>query len=130
MNRFISSEVFNRTVKAGKEISAFCEMLKDDHTTFDHVRKEYLEILKKYYPEVVKTVIDIRLIDNEMIDVELNSGIYTFAKDESTDKDYRHHIINDICLCNDAEIEIKSGYIDNMSVEPLLHGGYHLVFNV
>ena len=129
MERLITPENLNRVGQANKEINAFVNMLKDDSTTFSHLDMGYLPLLQKYYPEVVSTIIDIRLIDEGMIDVELNSGIITFVKDESTDKEYRHHVVNDIALCNDAEIETESGYMEDMTVEPLLHGGYHLVFN-
>ena len=129
MERLITPENIRMTAQAEREINAFVNMLKADGTTFSHIDKSYLPLLQKYYPEVVNTVIDIRLIDEGMIDVELNSGIITFVKDESTDKEYRHHIVNDIALCNDAEIETESGYMEDMTVEPLMHGGYHLVFN-
>lgn len=129
MERLITPENIRMTAQAEREINAFVDMLKADSTTFSHIDMSYLPLLQKYYPEVVNTVIDIRLIDEGMIDVELNSGIITFVKDESTDKEYRHHIVNDIALCNDAEIETESGYMEDMTVEPLLHGGYHLVFS-
>lgn len=129
MERLITPENLKRSWQAGREINAFVDMLKDDSTTFSHLDMSYLPLLKKYYPEVVSTVIDIRKIYDDITDVELNSGIITFAKDETEDKEYRYHIVNDICLCNDAEIETESGYMENMTVEPLLHGGYHLIFN-
>ena len=129
MERLITPENIRMTAQAEREINAFVNMLKDDSTTFSHIDKGYLPLLQKYYPEVVKSVIDIRLIDEGMIDVELNSGIITFVKDKSTDKEYRHHVVNDIALCNDAEIETESGYMENLTIEPLMHGGYHLIFN-
>ena len=130
-DRLITPENIRMTAQAEKEINDFINMLKDDSTTFGHICKQYMELLKKYYPEVVNTIIDIRLIDEGLIDVELNSGIITFTKH------YEHesvglssyHIVNDICLAKSAEIETESGYMEDMDVEPLLHGGYHLVFN-
>lgn len=130
MERLITPENLNRVGQANKEINAFVNMLKADSTTFGHICKQYMELLKKYYPEVVNTVIDIRLIDEGLIDVELNSGIITFTKH------YEHesvglssyHIVNDICLAKSAEIETESGYMEDLTIEPLLKGGYHLVF--
>ena len=131
MERLITPENIRMTAQAEREINAFVDMLKADGTTFGHICKQYMELLKKYYPEVVSSIIDIRLIDEGMIDVELNSGIITFTKH------YEHesvglssyHIVNDICLAESAEIETESGYMEDMDIEPLLHGGYHLVFN-
>ena len=128
MEKIITPENLNRVGQANKEINDFVNMLKDDSTTFSHLDMSYLPLLQKYYPEVVSTVIDIRVIYDDIIDVELNSGIITLAKDETEDKEYRYHIVNDICLAKSAEIETKSGYTEDMTIEKLMHGGYHLVF--
>lgn len=130
MEKIITPENLNRVGQANKEINAFVDMLKDDSTTFSHLDMSYLPLLKKYYPEVVSTVIDIRLIDEGIIDVELNSGIITFTKHYEHESvglsSYR--IVNDICLAKSAEIETESGYMEDLTIEPLLKGGYHLVF--
>ena len=130
MERLITPENLNRVGQANKEINAFVNMLKDDSTTFSHLDMGYLPLLQKYYPEVVSTIIDIRKIYDDITDVELNSGIITFAKDETEDKEYRYHIVNDICLAKSAEIETESGYTEDMTVEELMHGGYHVLFGI
>ena len=125
--RLITPENFNRVAQAEREINAFVNMLKDDSTTFSHLDVSYLPLLQKYYPEVVKSIIDIRLIDKNIVDVELNSGIITLVKIEEKELQ-RNHVINDICLSKSAEIETESGCIENLTVEELMHGGYHLMF--
>ena len=67
-----------------------------------------------------------------MIDVELNSGIITFTKhdeQESTGTSC-YRIVNDICLSISAEIETESGYMESMTVKPLMHGVYHVIFGI
>ena len=130
IERLITPENINMVGQADKELNAFIDMLKDDATTFSHIDKQYMELLKKYYPEVVSTVIDIRLINDLMVDVELKSGIITFTKHDEQESAGRscYHIVNDICLAESAEIETESGYMEFMTVKPLLHKGYHLVF--
>lgn len=132
MERLITPENLNRVAQAGRELNAFVDMLKDDSTTFSHIDMSYLPLLQKYYPDIVSKVIDIRHINEIMIDVELNSGIITFTKhdeQESTGTSC-YRIINDICLSTSAEIETESGYMEPMTVEPLMHKGYHLIFGV
>ena len=130
--RLITPENLNRVGNANKELNALIDMLKDDSITFDHIDNSYLPLLKKYYPEVVSKIIDIRRIeDNEIdgiTDVEMNCGIFTFSRhrEEEGIPCSTYRVCNDICLCEDAEIETESGYMENMNVKPLLHGGYHL----
>ena len=136
MERLITPENINRVGQADKELNAFINMLKDDSTTFGHIDKGYFiyitPLLQKYYPEVVKSIIDIRHINDIMTDVELNSGIITFTKHDEQESigTSCYRIVNDICLSTSAEIETESGYMEYMTVEPLLHGGYHLIFRI
>ena len=132
MDRLITPENIRMTAQAEREINAFVNMLKDDSTTFSHIDMSYLPLLQKYYPDIVNKIIDIRHINDIMIDVELNSGIITFTKhdeQESTGTSC-YRIVNDICLAESAEIETESGYMEPMTVKPLMHGGYHLVFEI
>lgn len=126
--RLITPENLNKVAQAEKEINAFVNMLKDDSTTFDHIKNEYMELLKKYYPEVASTVIDIRPIRTNTTDVELNAGIITLIKREIGNS-YRHHVANDICLSESAEIETESGYMENMYVQATGDSkNFHLTF--
>ena len=132
--RLITPENLNRVGNANKELNALIDMFKDDSITFDHIDNSYLPLLKKYYPEVVSKIIDIRRIeDNEIdgiTDVEMNCGIFTFSRhsEEEGIPCSTYRVCNDICLCEDAEIETESGYMENMHVHTLLHGGYHLTW--
>lgn len=127
MERLITPENLSRVAQAERELNDFTNMLKSDGTTFSHLDMSYLPLLQKYYPEVVSTIIDIREIEDNITDVELNSGIITLVKVEEEELK-RNHVVNDICISKSAEIETESGYMEDMTVEPLLHGGYQLVF--
>jgi hypothetical protein len=131
MDRLITPDMFNRAGKAGQEITEFINMLKDDHTTFDHLGNGYLPILKRYYP-IADKVVDIRDVGYGLKDVELPSCIITMCKekeDDNVNTDVRYRVVNDIALSRSAEVEVEPGYMEMLDVVQTIKEEFIVTFN-
>lgn len=119
-NRFISPEMINRKVKADKDLNNLIYMLKDDHTTFEYLCS--VDYMKKCLLPYYKSTLDImdirvRVIDNDIVDVETDKFIITFGQaNENVGHTSRYNIVNDIQLATSAEVELESGYMDEMNI--------------
>lgn len=131
-DRFISPEMWNNIVKANKDLNELLDIVQHDHTTFDHLCS--LDYTKKcllpYYKSTLD-IIDIRRINDDLADIETDKFILTFGRSNCYEgSTSRYNIVNDIQLSNMAEVEIESGYMDEMYVTPLGGNGYHFTLGV
>ena len=131
-DRFISPEMFNNNIRANKDLNELLDIIQHDHTTFDHLCSiDYMKkCLLPYYKSTLD-IMDIRVIDNDIVDVETDKFIITFGRlNENVGHTSRYNIVNDIQLSNTAEVELESGYMDEMYVTPLGGNGYHFTLGV
>ena len=125
-DRFISPEMINRKVKADEDLNNLIYMLKDDHTTFGHLCSiDYMKkCLLPYYKSTLD-IVDIRVIDNDIVDVETDKFIITFGQpNENVGHTSRYNIVNDIQLAVSAEVELESGYMDEMNIIATKNGEF------
>ena len=130
MNKLITPQELNNIHKANTELNKLIDLIKQDSMTFGHLcSKEYWTqcVIPTYKSDL--QIIDVRVIDDNIVDIETNMFIITFDKGTGMSMDYP--IVNDIYISKGtvAEVEVTSGYMDEMTIHPLMHGGFHFIYN-
>ena len=130
MNKLITPQELNNIHKADTELNKLIDLIKQDSMTFGHLcSKEYWTqcVIPTYKSDL--QIIDVRVIEDGMVDIETNMFIITFHKGKGMSMDYP--IINDIYILKGtvAEVEVTAGYMDEMTIHPLMHGGFHFIYN-
>lgn len=129
MEKIITPDMLNRLFKANTDLNKLIDLINTDSMTFDYLcSKDYVTktVIPCYKSDL--DIMDIRQIDNNMVDVETDKFIITFCrKQEQEGTQNGYSIINDILLEKSAEVEIESGYMDEFETYPLLKGGYHFI---
>lgn len=134
MNKLITPQELNNIHKADTELNKLINLIKQDSMTFSHLcSKEYwTQCVIPTYKSDLK-IIDVRVIDNDIVDIETNMFIITFHRknEEEGITSNTINIVNDIDLLEGttAEVEVTSGYMDEMTIHPLMHGGFHFIYN-
>lgn len=86
------------------EVQALIKKITENNLTFDT-----LQSLTELYP---KGDIEVRTIDGDFTDVEINAGIVTFDRvNDCVGRTGTTYIVNDIMLSHNAEFEIERGYL-------------------
>ena len=132
MNKLITPQELNNIHKADTELNKLIDLIKQDSMTFSHLcSKEYwTQCVIPTYKSDLK-IIDVRVIDNDIVDIETNMFIITFHKADNTTTN-TINIVNDIDLLEGttAEVEVTEGYMDEMNIYPLATGGFHFIYEV
>ena len=131
-NRFISPEMLNNKIRANEDLNELLDIVQHDHTSFDHLCSvNYMkECLLPFYRSKIN-ILDIRRINDDLVDIETDKFILTFGRSSYCEgSTSRYNIVNDIQLSNTAEVELESGYMDEMCITPLGGGGYHFTLGV
>ena len=134
MNKLITPQELNRIHKADTELNKLIDLIRQDSMTFEHLcSKEYLTqcVIPTYKSDL--EIIDVRVIDNDIVDIETNMFIITFHKKNEEEGIMCNtvNIVNDIDLLEGttAEVEVTEGYMDEMYIHPLATGSFHFIYN-
>ena len=133
MERLVTPEMLNNLNKANDELNKLLGLIITDHMDFDHLcSKEYwTNLVIPTYKSDLK-LYDVRVIDNDIVDIETDRFIITFhrkSEDEGVTSS-TYSMINDIEVLTGsiAEVEIESGYMDEMLIYPLANKNeYHFI---
>ena len=130
-DRFISPEMLNRLEKANNELNELIRLIKEDSMTFSHLCS-YDYWTKSVIPAYKSTldIMDVRVIDADVVDIETDMFIVTFHKTSKNVINVAYNIINDIEILVDtiAEVEIESGYMDECNIYPILNSNkFHFI---
>ena len=134
MDKLITPQELNRIHKADTELNKLIDLIRQDSMTFGHLcSKEYwTQCVIPAYKSDLK-ILDVRVIDNDIVDIETNMFIITFhRKNEEEGIMYNTvNIVNDIDLLvgTIAEVEVAEGYMDEMTIHPLVHNSFHFIYN-
>lgn len=135
MERLITPEMLNNLNKANDELNKLLGLITADHMDFDHLcSKEYWTqcVIPTYKSDL--EIIDVRLRkwSPNIVDIETSRFIITFhrkSEDEGITSS-TYSITNDIEVLTGsiAEVEIESGYMDEMLLYPLANKNeYHFI---
>ena len=132
-DKFISPSMLNRLNKADNELNELIRLIKEDNMTFSHLCS-YDYITKIVIPTYKSNldIIDIRVINDSVVDIETGMFIITFNRksDEEGVTSCSYSIINDIniLVSTVAEVELESGYMDECNIYPILNSNkFHFV---
>ena len=125
----ITPTEINALNRASEDLQKLIRLIQEDSMTFSHLRNlQYIRnVFLPHYNFGLK-VIDIREVETfNIIDFETDKFIITFIQ-ENVNEGYPqgcYKICTDILLSNSAEVEITSGYMDEVEITP----NFSFIFN-
>ena len=132
-DKFISPSMLNRLHKADNDLNELIKVIKEDSMTFSHLCSyDYMTkvVIPTYKSKL--NIIDIRVICENVVDVETDMFITTFYRKSAEEgiTSCSYDIINDIEILvgTVSEVELEDGYMDECNIYPILNSNkFHFV---